>query len=122
MNFTKVNKFIENLVCDPEMAKNLFRYKGVIAVRGSNRKFVFQGVHMIFSGDFSDEVDFKEGESRESRFVFIGRNINKHELIIGFENCISEDELRFGIGDRVKVFTGSWVEGQVIKLWDKGNP
>ncbi len=35
---------------------NLFRYKGVLAVRGMKKKFVFQGVHMIFSGQFMDDL------------------------------------------------------------------
>lgn len=57
MNFSKVQKFISSLIGSPEMAANLFRYKGVLAVRGMKKKFVFQGVHMIFSGGFSDDVE-----------------------------------------------------------------
>ena len=30
--------------------EDLFRYKGVLAVKGMDQKFVFQGVHMLFGG------------------------------------------------------------------------
>jgi len=77
---------------------------------------------MIFNGDFSDDVDFKEGEVRESRFVFIGRNLDKDMLIKGFEACTTEEELRFKVGDLVVANIGKWVNGTVIKLWDEGMP
>ena len=47
------------------------RYKGVLAVKGEDKKFVFQGVGMMFSGGFVDTV-WKPEETRECRFVFIG--------------------------------------------------
>eukprot|EP00801_Mesodinium_rubrum_P004252 Mrub_04254.p1 GENE.Mrub_04254~~Mrub_04254.p1 ORF type:complete len:415 (+),score=115.62 Mrub_04254:22-1245(+) len=123
MNFSKVQKFISSLIGNPEMAANLFRYKGVLAVRGMKKKFVFQGVHMIFSGGFSDDVEYKDNEERESRFVFIGRNLDKNMLIKGFEECVSEgDNLRFKIGDKVWANIGKWKEGTIIKLWDEGQP
>jgi hypothetical protein len=41
-----------------------------------------------------------KNETRESRFVFIGRNLDKPELSAGIEAC-KVGELRFKIGDRV---------------------
>ena len=35
-----------------DKAKDLFRYKGVLAVKGMDDKYVFQGVHMVYDGDF----------------------------------------------------------------------
>ena len=64
----------------------VYRYKGVLAVRGMQKKYVFQGVHMVFSGGFVD-IDWKPGEARDCRFVFIGRNLDKEALIEGFEEC-----------------------------------
>ena len=44
--------------------EDLFRYKGVLAVKGMDQKFVFQGVHMLFGGGFSSEVaPWKEGDT-----------------------------------------------------------
>ena len=34
--------------------KDLYRYKGVISVKGMDKRFVFQGVHMLFGGDFTE--------------------------------------------------------------------
>lgn len=45
-----IGKFIR------EKAVDYFRYKGVCAVKGMDRKFVFQGVHMLFSGGFDKSV------------------------------------------------------------------
>ena len=55
---------------------DLFRYKGVLAVKGMETKFVFQGVGMLFSGGFS-EIEWQPNERRECRFVVIGRNLDK---------------------------------------------
>jgi len=51
---------------------DLFRYKGIMAVKGMDAKFTFQGVGMLFSGGFSD-FEWGPEETRECRFVFIGR-------------------------------------------------
>merc|ERR1740121_2623589 len=78
-------------------ATDLFRYKGVMAVKGMEQKFVFQGVHMIFSGNFN-ATKWKATEKRECRFVFIGRNLDKQALIDGVMACKVEGELRFKVG------------------------
>ena len=121
VNFTRLQMYIQALIGDVESAMNLFRYKGVLAVRGMKQKFVFQGVHMIFSGGFSDS-EWKEGEPRECRFVFIGRQLDKKSLIQGFEDCKAEETLRFNVGDRVEANVGMWVDGVILKQWDEGNP
>merc|ERR1712013_477264 len=53
---------------------DLFRYKGVMACKGKATKFIFQGVGMLFSGNFSG-LSWGAEETRECRFVFIGRNL-----------------------------------------------
>lgn len=64
---------------------NILRSKGILAFKGEPRRFVFQGVHMILDGDL--QRDWKAGETRESRLVFIGRDLNENELRKGFEAC-----------------------------------
>ena len=101
---------------------DLFRYKGVMATKGMDTKFIFQGVGMLFTGGASD---FKWGadEPRECRFVFIGRNLNRQELIDGVMACKVSGELRFKVGDKVLAHAGKgWTPGIIIKLWDEGNP
>jgi len=101
---------------------DLFRYKGVMAVKGAETKFIFQGVGMLFTGGFSD-FEWGPDEPRECRFVFIGRNLNKKELIDGVMACKVSGELRFKVGDKVLAHAGKgWTPGIIIKLWDEGNP
>ncbi len=53
----------------------------------SDERFVFQGVHMILDGDHQRE--WKDGEKRESRLVFIGRELPEEKIRKGFESCIA---------------------------------
>uniref|UniRef100_A0A7S4ELR4 CobW C-terminal domain-containing protein n=1 Tax=Pseudo-nitzschia australis TaxID=44445 RepID=A0A7S4ELR4_9STRA len=86
-----------------------------------NEKFVFQGVGMIFSGGF-DSSEWKEPEEeRESRFVFIGKNLNHEFLRDGFMACRVTEKLRFAIGDVVEANVGDFAKGKVVKHWDEGN-
>ncbi len=120
LNVNKLEQWIGELM--ETKGEDLFRYKGVLAVKGMDQKFVFQGVHMMFGGGFSSEVaPWKEGETRECRFVFIGRNLDHEELQQGLMDCKAE-ELRFNVGDIVSVNIGEFTEGRILKCWDEGNP
>ena len=66
LNVNKLERWIGELM--QTKGEDLFRYKGVLAVKGMDQKFVFQGVHMLFGGGFSSEVaPWKEGETRDKR-------------------------------------------------------
>ena len=120
LNVNKLERWIGELM--QSKGEDLFRYKGVLAVKGMDKKFVFQGVHMLFGGGFSPEVaPWKEGETRECRFVFIGRNLDHEELQQGLMDCMAE-ELRFNVGDTVYANIGEFTEGRILKCWDEGNP
>merc|ERR1712146_413102 len=80
---------------------NLYRYKGVIAVKGVDEKFIFQGVGMLFSGGF-DKTKWRQDEKRESRFVFIGKNLDAEFYREGFNACKVDRPLRFPLGTKVK--------------------
>ena len=120
LNVNKLERWIGTLMRDK--GEDLFRYKGVLSVKGMDEKFVFQGVHMLFSGDYSKEIGlWKEGETRECRFVFIGRDLDHKALQDGLMECIAE-ELRFNVGDTVYANVGEFTEGKILKCWDQGNP
>ena len=120
LNVNKLDRWIGELMRDK--GEDLFRYKGVIAVKGMDQKFVFQGVHMLFNGEFSEEIGlWKDGEARECRFVFIGKNLDHKALQEGLMNCMAE-ELRFNVGDKVYANIGEFTEGRILKCWDQGNP
>ena len=100
---------------------NLYRYKGIIAVENIEKKFVFQGVGMLFDGDFQGE--WKKNEPRESRFCFIGKDLDHQFYKDGFLACTLEKKknLRFKIGDMVEANIGKYTLGKVIAIWDEGN-
>jgi G3E family GTPase len=66
---------------------DILRAKGILDVKGEDRRLVFQAVHMILEGDFQGE--WKSTDDRYSRLVFIGRDLNEAALRAGFENCIA---------------------------------
>ena len=120
LNVNKLERYIGKLM--REDGEKLFRYKGVLAVKGIDEKYVFQGVHMLFGGDFSRDIGlWKEGETRECRFVFIGKDLDHDALQKGLLECQAE-ELRFNVGDTVYANIGEFAEGRILKTWDQGNP
>jgi G3E family GTPase len=70
----------------------LMRYKGVLNVRGVDRRVVFQGVHMLMGSDAGSA--WKPGEARESKFVFIGRDMPKELLLDGLAHCVAGNNAR----------------------------
>ena len=63
---------------------DIFRLKGIVALKGEDRRFVFQGVHMLFDG----QPGTPWGEERRSnRLVFIGRNLDEAALEQGLRGC-----------------------------------
>ena len=128
LQIVKLQRWISTIL--RTMGANLFRYKGVLSVAGMQKKFVFQGVGMLFSGDFVDE-EWAQGEKRENCFVFIGRDLDKKALIDGFLACKCSDVLRFSVGDTVLANVGpegspiadadGYALGKIVKQWDEGN-
>jgi G3E family GTPase len=64
---------------------DILRLKGIIAFAGDPDRYVVQGVHMIVEGDH--QRAWKDGESHESRLVFIGRNLDTARITAGFNAC-----------------------------------
>jgi len=102
---------------------DIYRMKGVLSIANAEQKFVYQAVHMIFNGNFDEE--WAPDEVRESKLVFIGKNIDHEALKAAFTACAVTEEskekklkaLRFGIGSKVECNTGSgWKKGEVVKL------
>ena len=68
-----------------EKGVDIFRMKGFLSIAGESNRFVFQGVHMIFSG----KPDRPWGSlPRRNQLVFIGRNLDEKEIRKGFEDCL----------------------------------
>ena len=75
--------WVQDLVA--QEGPNILRCKGILAFKGDPQRFVFQGIHMILDGDH--QRDWQEDEKRESRIVFIGRNLPEEEIRRGFAAC-----------------------------------
>jgi len=66
---------------------NILRCKGILAFKDDDERFVFQGVHMILDGDH--QRPWNQDEKRESRIVFIGRNLPGKQIAEGFDSCVA---------------------------------
>merc|ERR1712039_248877 len=82
----KLNDWIGWLL--KEKGVDLFRSKGVLAVKGMKEKFVFQAIHMLFAN--SQQGAWAADEERRCKMVFIGKNLNRDELTEGFKKCLAK--------------------------------
>ena len=64
---------------------SILRLKGIIAFDDDDERYVVQGIHMLIEGDH--ERAWKPGENRESRMVFIGRDLDDEKYRRTFEAC-----------------------------------
>jgi G3E family GTPase len=81
----KVNDWLSYLL--QSRGADILRMKGVLNLKGENRRYVFHGVHMVFDGQL--ERPWSADAARRSRLVFIGRNLDRNELEAGFESCVA---------------------------------
>jgi G3E family GTPase len=64
----------------------ILRSKGILAFKDEPRRFVFQGVHMILDGDL--QRPWRDDEKRQSKIVFIGRDLDRQAIKKAFEACL----------------------------------
>jgi G3E family GTPase len=64
----------------------MLRYKGVLYMKGTDRKVIFQGVHQLMGSDLGPQ--WAEGEQRCSKMVFIGIDLPKDILLQGMEQSL----------------------------------
>jgi G3E family GTPase len=64
----------------------MLRYKGVLYMKGTERKVIFQGVHQLMGSDLGPA--WAEGEARASKMVFIGIDLPKDILLQGLEQSL----------------------------------
>lgn len=67
--------------------QNMLRYKGVLNMKGTNRKVIFQGVHQVMGSDLGPE--WKPDEERQSKLVFIGVDLPRRILEEGLEKSLA---------------------------------
>ena len=65
---------------------DIYRTKGVLAVKGEARRVVVQGVHMMLD----HSLDRPWGKDpRRNRLVFIGKNLDRASIVAGFRSCLA---------------------------------
>ncbi len=79
----RLNEWLGGLLA--KKGQDIFRCKGVLAVRGTDKRLVFQGVHMTFDAKFGVPWG---SEPRVNTLVFIGRNLDRAALTEGFRACL----------------------------------
>ena len=81
----KLNAWLRDLLMNH--GPDIFRMKGVLSIKGEDRRFIFQGVHMLFDG--RPDRPWGKKETRHNSLIFIGRNLDRGKLEGGFKACLA---------------------------------
>lgn len=68
---------------------DLLRYKGFVSVAGIDHRIVVQGVQWVMGTDKGQS--WVDGAPRTSKIVFIGRDIDKDNVIDSLNRCLVQD-------------------------------
>jgi G3E family GTPase len=80
----KLNEWMRELLAS--QGQDIFRMKGVLSIKGDDRRYVFQGVHM----QLECVSDRPWGtDPRKNLLMFIGRNLDRAKLNEGFRSCLA---------------------------------
>jgi G3E family GTPase len=83
-NGDKLEQFLSGMI--QVYGPDLLRYKGVLWMKGNQRRVVFQGVHMMMGGDMGKPWG---KDRKQSVMVFIGRKLPKDLFLAGLEECLA---------------------------------
>ena len=83
-NAAKLEDFLGSIV--QVYGPKLLRYKGVLFMKGSDRKVIFQGVHQLMGSDLGPK--WLPSERKNSKMVFIGIDLPKDILLQGMAQCL----------------------------------
>jgi G3E family GTPase len=83
-NPAKLEDFLGSIV--QVYGPKMLRYKGVLNMKGSPKKVIFQGVHQLMGSDLGPA--WAPGEKKISKMVFIGIDLPRDILLQGLEQCL----------------------------------
>lgn len=83
-NAAKLEDFLGSIV--QVYGPKLLRYKGVLWMKGADRKVIFQGVHQLMGSDLGPK--WLPSEKKQSKMVFIGIDLPRDILQQGLEGCL----------------------------------
>uniref|UniRef100_A0A803L6B4 CobW C-terminal domain-containing protein n=1 Tax=Chenopodium quinoa TaxID=63459 RepID=A0A803L6B4_CHEQI len=84
IDLDELDDWLERLI--EEKGEDLYRYKGVLSVNGSDERYVLQGVHTMLDG--CPGKTWTPDEKRINKLVFIGRDLDETMLRKGFKGCL----------------------------------
>ena len=67
---------------------DLLRYKGILYMKGINRRMLFQGVHMMMGAE--PGKPWLANEKKTTKMVFIGRKLPQDIFTKGLEQCLAK--------------------------------
>ena len=67
---------------------DLLRYKGILYMKGINRRMLFQGVHMMMGAE--PGKPWAANEKKTTKMVFIGRKLPEDIFKRGLEQCLAK--------------------------------
>jgi G3E family GTPase len=82
MDAKRFCRWLESFIA--QHAGDLFRGKGILAIRDIPERMVFQCVHGIYRLSLGNPW---AGEQRLTQVVFIGRSLRRDEILSGLEEC-----------------------------------
>ena len=85
LDFKKFQSWLSHLL--DNYGQDIFRSKGILYFSDTDKRVVFQGVHMLF--DAIPDREWKKGELKRNQLVFIGKNLDRKMLNDGVENCLA---------------------------------
>ncbi|MEO8060620.1 MAG: GTP-binding protein [Burkholderiales bacterium] len=83
-NPAKLEEFLGAIV--QVYGPKMLRYKGVLNMKGADRKVIFQGVHQLMGSDLGPK--WMPGEKKTSKMVFIGLDLPRDVFLQGLEGCL----------------------------------
>src|SRR5512139_590393 len=83
-NPAKLEEFLGAIV--QVYGPKMLRYKGVLYMKGTDKKVIFQGVHQLMGSDLGPK--WAPGEKKVSKMVFIGIDLPRDILVQGLEQCL----------------------------------
>ncbi|WP_139826445.1 CobW family GTP-binding protein [Derxia lacustris] len=79
----RLDEFLSSIV--QVFGESLLRYKGVLFIKGMDRRVIFQGVHMMMGSDMGKAWG---KDKRTNKMVFIGRKLPQDVILKGLEQCL----------------------------------
>jgi G3E family GTPase len=84
LDMEKIEDFLSAIV--QVHGASLMRYKGILHIAGVPKRVIFQGVHMLMGSDLG--APWAKGELRESKMVFIGKDMPREVLENGLSQAV----------------------------------